>query len=71
MTALHHYAEQLLNSRKSLVLRAVQASYGARTRTIRPAKPFVFDSAMLETMDGEIIPDVILQRLKSVALSSV
>jgi hypothetical protein len=62
MTALHHYAEQLLNSRKSLVLPPVQATYGARTRTIRQAKPFIFDSAMLETMDGETIPDVILQK---------
>lgn len=62
MTALHHYAEQLLNSRKSLVLPPVQATYGAHTRTIRQAKPFVFDSAMLETMDGETIPDVILQK---------
>ena len=62
MTALHHYAEQLLNSRKSLVLPPVQATYGARTRTMRQAKPFVFDSAMLETMDGETIPDVILRK---------
>lgn len=62
MTALHHYAEQLLNSRKILVLPPVVAKYGARTRTIREAKPFVFDSAMLETMDGETIPDVILQK---------
>lgn len=62
MTALHHYAEQLLNSRKSLVLPPVRATYGARTKTIRQAKPFVFDTAMLETMDGETIPDVILQK---------
>jgi hypothetical protein len=62
MTALHHYAEQLLSSRQSLVLPPVEATYGARTRTIREAKPFVFDSAMLETMDGETIPDVILQK---------
>lgn len=62
MTALHHYAEQLLNRRKSLVLPPVEATYGARTRTIRKAKPFAFDSAMLETMDGETIPDVLLQK---------
>ncbi|WP_284268685.1 hypothetical protein [Bradyrhizobium iriomotense] len=62
MTALHHYAEQLLNSRKSLVLPPVEATYGARTKTIREAKRFTFDSATLETMDGETIPDVILQK---------
>lgn len=62
MTALHHYAEQLLNSRKSLVLPPVTATYGARTKTIREAKHFAFDSAKLETMDGETIPDVILEK---------
>jgi hypothetical protein len=62
MTALHHYAEQLLNSRKSLVLPPVTATYGTRTRTIREAKHFAFDSAKLETMDGETIPDVILEK---------
>lgn len=62
MTALHHYAEQLLNNRKSLVLPPVRATYGARTRTICEAKCFAFDSAKLETMDGETIPDVILEK---------
>ncbi|WP_347262986.1 hypothetical protein [Nitrobacter sp.] len=33
MTALHHYAEQLLNSRKSLVLPPMTATYGTRTCT--------------------------------------
>jgi hypothetical protein len=62
MTALHHYAEQLLNSRKSLVLPPVTATYGARTKTFREAKHFAFDVAKLETMDGETIPDVILEK---------
>lgn len=62
MTALHHYAEQLLNSRKSLVLPPVRATYETRTKTIREAKCFAFDSAKLETMDGETIPDVILEK---------
>jgi hypothetical protein len=62
MTALHHYAEQLLNDRKSLVLPPVKAAYGTRVKTIREAKRFDFDSAKLETMDGETIPDVILEK---------
>jgi len=62
MTALHHYAEQLLNSRKSLVLPPVKATYGTRTKIIREAERFAFDFAKLETMDGETIPDVILEK---------
>ena len=62
MTALHHYAEQLLNSRRSLVLPPVIATYGTRTKTIREAKRFAFDAAKLETMDGETIPDVTLEK---------
>jgi hypothetical protein len=60
MTALHAFAERFLNETKRLVLPPVTASGGGRTRTTRDAKEFVFDSAKLETMDGETIPDVIL-----------
>jgi hypothetical protein len=60
MTALHEHAEELLNKKKGLVLPPVGATYGSRSRTIRSAKNFTFDSAKLETLDGETIPDVIL-----------
>jgi hypothetical protein len=60
MTALHAFAERFLNETRRLVLPPVTASGGGRTRTTRGAKEFVFDSAKLETMDGETIPDVIL-----------
>jgi hypothetical protein len=60
MTALHRYAERLLNETKRLVLAPLTASVGARRRTIRGAKEFSFDAAKLETMDGETVPDVIL-----------
>lgn len=60
MTILHAYAERLLNQKKSLVLPPVSASLGLRSKTKRRAKPYSFDAAKLETMDGETIPDVIL-----------
>jgi hypothetical protein len=60
MTALHAYAEKLLDEKKRLVLPPVTATLGTRSRTIRSAKEFGFDFAKLETMDGETIPDVIL-----------
>lgn len=60
MTALHAYAERLLNETKRLVLAPLTASAGARRQTIRSAKEFSFDAAKLETMDGETVPDVIL-----------
>jgi hypothetical protein len=62
MTALHAYAEQLLNSKKNLVLPPVGATFGKRSKKLRDAKNFTFDSAKLETMDGETIPDVILHK---------
>jgi hypothetical protein len=60
MTALHIHAERLLNERKSLVLPAVEAHLESRTRRVRKAGGYTFDSAKLEKMDGETIPDVIL-----------
>jgi len=65
MTALHEYAENLLNETKQLVLPPVEATLGKRTRAIRPAREFRFDAAALETMDGETIPDVILWKGES------
>lgn len=62
MTILHAYAEVLLNQKKSLVLPPVAASLGVRSKTKRKAKPYSFDAAKLETMDGETIPDVILYK---------
>jgi hypothetical protein len=60
MTALHAYAEKFLNETKRLVLPPVEARVGERSQTLRGAKEFTFDSAKLETMDGETIPDVTL-----------
>lgn len=62
MTVLHAYAERLLNHKKSLVLPPVAASLDGRSKTKRGAKPYAFDAAKLETMDGETIPDVILYK---------
>ena len=62
MTALHAYAEQLLNRNKSLVLAPVMATVGMRRRQLWPAREYRFDAARLEAMDGETIPDVILEK---------
>ncbi len=62
MTILHAYAERLLNQKKSLVLPPVSVSFGLRSKIKRRAKPYSFDAAKLEMMDGETIPDVILYK---------
>lgn len=62
MTILHEYAGKLLNDTKTLVLPPVEAYLGATKRVRRQAKEYRFDSAKLETMDGETIPDVILYK---------
>lgn len=62
MTAVHAYAQQILNEAKSLVLPPVTATLGAATRTRSPARRFDFDHAELETMDGDTVPDVILHK---------
>jgi hypothetical protein len=62
MTVLHAYAEQLLNNKKGLVLPPVGVTFGQHSKKLREAKNFDFDSATLETMDGETIPDVILHK---------
>lgn len=60
MTALHAYAQELLNEKKSVVLPPVETNIGSIQKKLRGAESFSFDSALLERMDGETIPDVIL-----------
>lgn len=60
MTALHAYAQELLNEKKSVVLPPVETNIGSIPKKLRGAESFSFDSALLERMDGETIPDVIL-----------
>jgi hypothetical protein len=62
MTALHEYAERLLESKKSIFLPPVRATYRDKHVTVREAGHFAFNSAKLETMNGETIPDVILYK---------
>ncbi len=60
MTALHAYAQQLLNEKKKVVLPPVETSIGSRQKKLRGAESLAFNSAQLEKMDGETVPDVIL-----------
>lgn len=60
MTALHAYAQQLLNEKKNVVLPPVETNIGSRQKKLRGAESLRFDTAQLGKMDGETIPDVIL-----------
>jgi hypothetical protein len=61
-TALHVYAQQVLNDTKTVVLGPLTVSHGGRTRVVLEGGPYTFDAAQLEKMDGETIPDVILYK---------
>jgi hypothetical protein len=62
MTAIHAYAEQLLAEKKELILPRVEVNHNGQTHVIREARLFAFDTAQLEAMDGETIPDVIVAK---------
>jgi hypothetical protein len=61
-TALHAFAQQILNDNKTLFLPPARVFHGGRSRQVWPGGYYKFDSAQLEKMDGETIPDVILYK---------
>lgn len=62
MTALHAYAQTLLNERKSLTIPPVEAEVGGRKRRKSASRTFEFDSARLEMKTDDIVPDVVLAK---------
>ncbi|MCW2283986.1 multidrug efflux pump subunit AcrA (membrane-fusion protein) [Rhodoblastus acidophilus] len=59
-TGLHIFAQELLDREKRLVIPPFGVRIGDREKQRTPKIDYVFDRAVLEKMDGETIPDVIL-----------
>lgn len=59
-TALHKFAKRILNERLEIALPAMIVSEHGEREVVLGAERRTFDRAILETKDGEIVPDVVL-----------